>query len=213
MSHMKILSIQVGQPKSIIFNNREIRTSIFKEPVEGMVEVRKLGIDGDLQSDLTVHGGQYKAIYAYPTEHLDFWRELAPAHSFEFGAFGENLSTVGLLEPEVSIGDVFEFGSVILRVTQPRFPCFKLGIKFDDNKMIKLFHDSLKSGIYFEVIKEGAFQSGDSIVAVEKNGGVSIHDFVIAKNSNGTDADLIKRLIDDPNLMEEWREYFSKKVD
>ncbi len=209
---MKVLSIKVGQPKTISHKNREVKTSIFKEPITGLVKVGKLGLEGDTQSDLTVHGGQYKAVYAYPAEHFEFWKSIAPRHRFENGAFGENLTTTGLLETEVSIGDVYQIGSVVLRVTQPRFPCFKLGIKFDDNQMIKLFHDSLKSGIYFEVLEEGSFQAGDEIMTLSKSGGTTIHDFTVAKNSNGAEVDLIKKLIADPNLMDEWKEYFEGKL-
>lgn len=210
---MKVLSIQIGQPKTVIHNNREVKTSIFKEAVSGPVKVEKLGgLQGDTQSDLTVHGGQFKAVYAYPAEHFEYWRSIAPQHSFHNGAFGENLTTTGLLETEVSIGDVFQIGSVVLRVTQPRFPCFKLGIKFDDNQMIKLFHESLKSGIYFEVLEEGAFSAGDDIQIISKSGGVSIHEFTKAKNSNGSEIELIQKLIADPHLMGEWKVYFEGKL-
>ena len=209
---MKVLSIQVGQPKIILHNHREVKTSIFKEAVKGPVKVKKLGLEGDTQSDLTVHGGQFKAVYAYAVEHFGYWKSIASRHVFENGAFGENLTTTGLLETEVSIGDVIQIGSVVLRVTQPRFPCFKLGIKFDDNQMIKLFHDSVKSGIYFEVLEEGEFKAGDEIKVITKSGGTTIHDFIVAKNSNGAEVELIKKLIADPNLMDEWREYFEGKL-
>ncbi|WP_258097233.1 MOSC domain-containing protein [Marinoscillum pacificum] len=209
---MKVLSIQVGQPKIILYNNREVKTSIFKEAVNGLVKVKKLGLEGDTQSDLTVHGGQFKAVYAYPAEHFEYWNSIAPQHEFENGAFGENLTTTGLLETEVSIGDVYQIGSVVIKVTQPRFPCFKLGVKYDDNQMIKLFHDSLKSGIYFEVLEEGEFCAGDDIKSITKSGGMAIHDFTVAKNSNGSEVELIKRLITDPHLMDEWKEYFEGKL-
>lgn len=209
---MKLHSIQVGLPQSITYNNREVKTSIFKSPVSGPVKVSQLGLEGDTQSDLTVHGGQFKAVYAYPVEHYDYWKEIAPQHNYGFGVFGENLSTEGLLEKEVSIGDTFQIGSVILCVTQPRFPCFKLGIKFDDNQMIKLFHDSLRAGIYFEVLQEGVFQAGDQIEVIEQTGGVSIYEFTKAKNAKGAEVEITKRLLADPNLMEEWKVYFEKRL-
>lgn len=209
---MKVLSIQIGQPKIIQHNDREVQTSFFKESISEAVEVGKLGIAGDTQSDLKVHGGPFKAVYAYPSEHFDYWRKLTPQHTFENGVFGENLTTTGLLETEVSIGDIYQIGSVTLRVSQPRFPCFKLGIKFGDPEMIKHFHESLKSGIYFEVLEEGSFQAGDEIMTLSKSGGTTIHDFTVAKNSNGAEVDLIKKLIADPNLMDEWKEYFEGKL-
>lgn len=208
---MKLLSIQIGQPRTVSYNNRLVKTSIFKEAVDGPVKVGKLGIAGDTQSDLTVHGGQFKAVYAYPTEHFEYWKVTTPQHSFGNGSFGENLSTQGMLETEVSIGDVFQIGSVVLRVSQPRFPCYKLGVKFGDSQMVKHFYDSLKSGIYFEVLEEGMIEAGDEIVMKSKSGGTSIHDFVMAKNSNGSDKLRINKLLVDPHLIDEWKEYFEQK--
>ena len=209
---MKVLSIQTGQPKTVSVNGREVVTSIFKSPIEGPVQVKSMGIESDSQSDLTVHGGQYKAVYAYPSEHLPFWKAQVPQHEFGFGAFGENLDTTGLLETSVSIGDTMKIGSVVLRVSQPRFPCFKLGIKFDDKEMIKRFHDNKKSGFYFEVLEEGIFQKGDSIEIVNKSGGVSIYDFVTAYVEKKPDKNLLKSLLDDPHLIEDWRPYFTNKL-
>lgn len=210
---MKLLSVQVGQPKRVRYKGREVSTSIYKYPVEGSIKVSSMGLEGDTQSDLKVHGGAFKAVYAYPTEHLAYWQEVVPGHTYSYGAFGENLSTEGLLETELSIGDVLQVGTVHLRVTQPRFPCFKLGIKFDDPQMIKRFHESLKPGVYFEVLEEGVLQAGDAVRMVSQSGGVSIHDFTRAKHANGTDLDLIQRLLDDENLLDEWRVYFDQQVE
>jgi MOSC domain-containing protein YiiM len=159
---MRVVSVNVGMPREVEWNGRKVLTGIFKNPVATKLAVRRLKIDGDGQADLAVHGGSDKAVYAYPSEHYGFWeerrgRELTP------GIFGENLTTEGLLEDAVHIGDEFRVGTARLVVTQPRLPCFKLGIRFDDPGMVKSFLQAGKPGIYFAVLEEGAFGPGDPI--------------------------------------------------
>ncbi|MTI30872.1 MOSC domain-containing protein [Xanthovirga aplysinae] len=209
---MKIISIQTGKPKTISVNGRDVVTSIFKYPIDKPVKVNFLGIESDTQSDLKVHGGKFKAVYAYPSEHYPYWKELLAQYDFEWGAFGENLVTTGLLEQEIFLGDTLKMGNVLLRVTQPRFPCYKLGVKFNDGQMIAHFHRSGRSGFYFEVLEEGSFQKGDSIQVVEKRNGTSISKFVKAKTESNPNPDTIKSILDDPNLIDEWRSYFSRKL-
>lgn len=181
MKMRKIISIQIGQPKMISFRGRMITTSIFKSPVTGPVTVNNLGIVGDSQSDLTVHGGLLKAVYAYPAEHYDWWKEHYPQFDYEYGDFGENLTVTGLVEEELNVGDILKVGDVLFRVTQPRFPCYKLGIKFNNPKMTTYFHFSKKSGFYLEVLEEGIIQSDDEIVVLSKQEGDSIADLVEAR--------------------------------
>ncbi|MEP2276181.1 MAG: MOSC domain-containing protein [Reichenbachiella sp.] len=178
MKMRKILSVQVGQPKTVEFKGRMVTTSIFKSAVRGPVAVNNLGITGDSQSDLTVHGGVLKAVYAYPAEHYDWWRDQYPQFDYEYGAFGENLTIFGLVEEELNVGDLLKMGSVVFRVTQPRFPCYKLGIKFNNPKMTAFFHFSKKSGFYLEVLEEGILQANDEIVLVSKQEGKTIADLV-----------------------------------
>src|ERR1051326_6235130 len=169
---MKLLSVNVGLPREVKWDGRIIRTSIFKTPVAGRVQVRKLNIDGDQQSDLTVHGGVDKAVYVYPSEHYAFWRDALPKADLSWGAFGENLTTQGALDDKaVHIGDRFRIGTTELVVTQPRIPCYKLGIRFGRLEMVKRFLTSRRSGFYFAVAQEGEINSGDSIelVAHDKN--------------------------------------------
>lgn len=163
---MKVLSVNVGGPREVQWRGHTVRTSIWKSPVEGRVRVRTLDLDGDEQSDLTVHGGADKAVYVYPGEHYAFWRGAVPSMDFPFGAFGENLTTEGLLEGSVHIGDRLRAGSAEFVVTQPRFPCYKLGIRFGTEKMIVRFLRSGRSGFYLAVLREGDVGAGDAIESI-----------------------------------------------
>src|SRR4030095_3757658 len=160
---MKVLSINAGLPREIEWQKRIVRTSIFKSPVSGSVRVTTLNFDGDAQSDLSVHGGPDKAVYVYPYEHYSYWRNELPDADLSLGAFGENLTTEGLLEDETNIGDSFRIGSAEFTVTQPRMPCYKLGIRFGRADMVKRFLHSGRTGFYLSVIKEGEVIAGDSI--------------------------------------------------
>ncbi len=160
---MKIVSVNVGGPREVQWRGRRVTTSIWKSPVQGRVRVGTLNLKGDEQSDLSVHGGADKAVYAYPVEHYPFWRNELPAIEFPFGAFGENLTIEGLLEADVRIGDRYEIGSAEFQVTQPRMPCFKLGIRFGRDDMIRRFLRSGRSGFYLAVLREGEVESGDAI--------------------------------------------------
>ena len=136
---MKIVSVNVGLPREVVWKGSTVQTAIFKEPVAGAVAIRELNLAGDQQADLAVHGGSKKAVYAYPAEHYEYWRKQLADVSLLWGAFGENLTTVGLSEDMLSIGDVLRVGSAVLQVTQPRMPCYKLEIRFERNDMIKRF--------------------------------------------------------------------------
>jgi MOSC domain-containing protein YiiM len=160
---VKIISVNVGGPREVQWRGRIVRTSIWKSPVAGRVRVRTLNLDGDEQSDLSVHGGADKAVYVYPSEHYPFWRSAVPNMDFPWGAFGENLTTEGLLEDNVRIGDRLRAGSAEFVVTQPRFPCYKLGIRFGTEKMIVRFLRSGRSGFYLAVLREGDVAAGDPI--------------------------------------------------
>ena len=165
---MKLLSVNIGLPREIEWNGRIVRTSIFKEPITGRVRVARLNVDGDQQSDLSVHGGPDKAVYAYPSEHFAFWRTELPDMDLSWGVFGENFTTAGLLEETLHIGDRLRVGSAEFMVTQPRMPCFKLGIRFNRSDMVKRFLQSGRTGFYFAVLKEGEVAAGDSIELLEK---------------------------------------------
>jgi MOSC domain-containing protein YiiM len=159
----RLVSVNVGVPRKVSWNGGEVTTGILKEPVAGRVILRRLNLDGDRQADLTVHGGVNKAVYVYPSEHYPYWQKQLPGVTLPWGMFGENLTTKGLREEETHIGDRFRIGSALLMVTQPRLPCFKLGLKFGRNDMPKRFLVSQRMGFYLAVVEEGEIGAGDTI--------------------------------------------------
>jgi MOSC domain-containing protein YiiM len=186
---VKLLSINAGLPREVEWRGKTVRTSIFKAPLAGRIRVTRLNLEGDRQSDLSVHGGADKAVYAYPSEHYAFWRKEIPAMEFPSGAFGENLTTEGLLEDNVHIGDRFRAGSAEFVVTQPRMPCFKLAIRFDRPDMVKRFLRSGRTGFYLAVLREGDVAAGDAIELVaEDERRISVADVVGRYASEEPDA-------------------------
>lgn len=181
---MRVVSVNVGGPREVEWHGHIVETSIWKLPVEGRVHAAGINLAGDLQSDRTVHGGASKAVYVYPSEHYEFWRGELPEMNLPWGAFGENLTTEGLLENEVLIGDVMRIGSAEFGVTQPRMPCFKLGIRFGDDRMVRRFWLSRRSGFYFTILREGDVGAGDEIEIVRRGPGLSIAD-VFDNRSHG----------------------------
>ncbi|MBI3403487.1 MAG: MOSC domain-containing protein [Acidobacteria bacterium] len=164
----RVISINVGGPRAVSWQGRSILTSIFKSPVAGPVVVNALNLEGDAQSDLTVHGGARKAVYVYPSEHYAFWREELPGVDLPWGAFGENLTTSGLVEDTTRTGDRLRIGSAEFVVTVPRMPCFKLGIRFDRPDIIGRFLESGRSGFYLSVAGEGIIRAGDSVTLMSR---------------------------------------------
>ena len=208
---MKLLSVKVGLPREIEWKGKIVRTSIFKAPVPGRIRVAKLNVEGDQQSDLTVHGGIDKAVYADPSEHYPFWRRELPGMDLPWGVFGENLTTEGLLEETLHIGDRLQVGSSEFVVTQPRMPCFKLGIRFNRPDMVKRFLQSGRSGFYFAVLKKGELAADDSIELVERDD----HDVTVADvvdRGDATNQDMLRRVSELPSLPNSWREYFRKRL-
>ena len=213
-SMMQVISVNVGQPRKVLWNDQIVETGIFKEAVEGRVAVRRLNIDGDHQADLEVHGGLDKAIYAYPAEHYPFWREQFPEMELPWGMFGENLTLTGLLEDTVHIGDLFQVGSAKLMVTQPRLPCFKLGIKFGRDDILKRFLVSGMTGFYFAVLEEGEVAAGDPISLLHQDEHlVQVADIVRLYREDKYNLDLIRRVVAVEALPEEWREYFQERLE
>ncbi len=196
------------------YKGRAVTTGIFKNPVSGSIRMKTLGLDGDEQADLTVHGGPDKAVYLYPGEHYPYWREQYPEIKMPWGMFGENLTAEGLLEDEVNIGDKFRIGSVKVVVTQPRMPCYKLAMKFDRNDIIKKFLVSGRSGLYFKVLEEGDIQAGDEINLISRDENkVSIKDVVRIYANDLQDKEVIERATRVDALPEGWKDYFLKMID
>jgi MOSC domain-containing protein YiiM len=210
---MKILSVNVGLPREIESRGKVTRTSIFKNPVAGRVRVTTLNLDGDRQSDLSVHGGVDKAVYLYPSEHYPYWREELPEADLSWGAFGENLTTEGLLEGVINIGDIFRIGSAEFRVTQPRMPCFKLGIRFDRADMVKRFLLSRRTGFYLAVTKEGDVSTGDSIEYLKQDEhNVTVADITNLYVADAASQQELKKVSELPELPAGWRDYFRKRI-
>lgn len=209
---MRVLSVNVGLPREVEWKGRSVMTGIFKEPVEGTIPVRHLNLDGDRQADLTVHGGPDKAVYAYPSEHYPFWRGEYPDHDLSWGGFGENLTIEGWLEDAVSIGDRFRVGTVEMVVVQPRMPCFKLGIRFGRDDVIKSFLESDRPGFYLRVLQEGDVATGDPMVRIfEDPRHVTVVDIVHLYLKRG-DRDLLERAVAVEALPASWRDYFLKHL-
>jgi MOSC domain-containing protein YiiM len=210
---MELLSLNIARPRLTLYEGRSINTGIFKQPVAGRVMLRKLNLDGDRQADLSVHGGPYKAAYAYPAEHYDYWRRELPGAQLPWGAFGENFTTQGLSEDDLNIGDRFHIGPAIVMVRQPRMPCYKLAAKFQRDDMIERFLVSGRSGFYFSVEQEGEVSAGDSIELLShETSGISIAEMNRLFVSDRYNRDLLQKAIATESLPESWREYFRPRL-
>lgn len=209
---MKIISVNVGLPREVTWKGKIVSTGIFKQPVNERVMVRSLNLDGDGQADLTVHGGLDKAVYAYPFEHYDYWRGELPQTELPLGIFGENFTTTGLTEADVNIGDRFEIGTVKLIVTQPRMPCYKLGIRFGRPDLVKRFLASRRTGFYFRVLQEGEVGVGDTLELVSRDdNNITVADITQLYTHEQTNPDLLHRAAQLAALPESWRDYFQQQ--
>jgi MOSC domain-containing protein YiiM len=209
----KLVSVNVGLPREVQWHSRNVRTSIWKTPKEGAVRVGKLNLEGDEQSDLSVHGGSDKAVYAYPSEHYAFWRAELPDMDLPWGSFGENLTTEGVLEPDVMIGDEIQVRSAQFVVTQPRMPCFKLALRFGRDDMVKKFLRSGRTGFYLAVLREGEVGAGDPMqFTVRNDRGLSVADVAALYARDSDNQALLRRAVETAALPEAWREYFRKRL-
>ncbi len=210
---MKIISINVGLPRDVEWQGKVLKTSIWKNPVAGRIPVSKLNLKGDQQSDLSVHGGADKAVYAYPREHYAYWQNALSDMELPWGAFGENFTIEGILEDQIRVGDRLQIGSAEFIVTQPRMPCFKLGVRFNDMHMVKRFLKSRRTGFYFAVLREGEVGSGDEIHFKERQeGGLTIADIVNLYTVDSENQELLRRATEQPALPDSWKEYFRKRL-
>ena len=210
---MKLISLNVARPQLMIYNGETISTGIFKKPVSGAVMLRTLNLDGDRQADLSVHGGPFKAVYGYPSEHYEFWQSELPEYDLPWGAFGENFTTVGLSEDDLHVGDRFRVGGSILMVRQLRMPCYKLAAKFKRDDMIDRFLHSSRSGFYFSVEQEGEVRGGDLIELISRNPeGITIAEMNRVIAHDRYNRALLQKAIDTAELPESWREYFLPRL-
>ncbi len=212
-SVIQVISVNVGLPREVVWKGRTVLTGIYKEAVAGSVAVRQFNLDGDRQADLTVHGGANKAIYAYPAEYYAFWKEQFPGMELPWGMFGENLTITGLLDETIHIGDQFQVGTAQLVVTQPRLPCYKLGIKFGRDDILKRFLQSGLTGFYFAVLKEGEVAAGDPISLLHRDEHqLKVADITRLYHRDKHNLDLLRRAVAVEALPEEWREYFRERL-
>ena len=210
----KLISVNVGLPRVVMSNGDPVSTGIFKEPVAGRVMLRTLNLDGDGQADLSVHGGPSKAVYIYPSEHYDYWKHELPEMKLPWGMFGENFTTTGLFESELNIGDKFRVGSAIVMVTEPRMPCYKLGIKFGRSDIVKRFLASERTGFYFAVLQEGEVGAGDPIELMEKSErSVRVNDITQLYTREKRNVELLRRAIEVEALPESWKSYFQHRLE
>ena len=210
---MKLISLNVARPRLTVYKGETITTGIFKQPVSGPIQLRTLNLDGDRQADLTVHGGPFKAVYAYPSEHYSFWRHELPGVDLPWGMFGENFTTVGLAEDDLHVGDRFQIGSSIVMVRQPRVPCYKLAAKFQRDDILERFLLSGRSGFYFSVEQEGSVADGDGFEMLQRNpGGITIAEMNRLFVRDKYNHDLLRKAIQTRALPEDWREYFLERL-
>ena len=211
---MKILALNVGRPQLVTRNGEPVSTAIFKQPVEGRVMLRTLNLDGDRQADLSVHGGPTKAVYVYPAEHYKYWRGELPEMDLPFGMFGENFTATGFDESTLNIGDQFSIGEALVMVTEPRMPCYKLGIRFGRVDIIKKFTVSERSGFYLAVLEEGEVEVGAEFQLVKRNEpSVTINDVTRLYSHDRDNVELLRRAIAVEELPEGWRTYFQDRLD
>jgi len=210
---MKLVAVSVGRPRDVVWRGKSVRTSIWKSPVTGKVRVGTLNLAGDEQSDLSVHGGADKAVYVYPSEHYACWREELPGVELPWGAFGENLTSEGLFEAEVRIGDRLRVGTAEFVVTQPRLPCFKLGIRFERPEIVKEFFRSRRTGFYLSVLREGYLGEGDPIeLTAREDHGVTVADIVELYAQGSENEALLRRAVAVAALPESWRAHFRERL-
>jgi MOSC domain-containing protein YiiM len=210
---LKLISLNVARPRLVLHKGQSINTGIFKEPMSGAVALRTLNLDGDRQADLSVHGGPYKAVYGYPSEHYEFWRQELPEANLPWGAFGENFTTEGLLERDLHVGDRLRIGTAIVMIRQPRSPCYKLAAKFQRDDMIARFLHSGRSGFYFSVEQEGVVEAGDAFEFLSREPeAVTIAELNRLYVDDRYNRELLEKAISSPALPEDWRDYLKQRL-
>jgi MOSC domain-containing protein YiiM len=209
---MKLVSVNTGVPRVVTWRGQNVTTAIFKRPVEGRVALGRFNLDGDRQADLSVHGGEHKAVYCYPIAHYDFWKRELSWPDLPMAVFGENFTTEGMLEDTVHLGDQFSIGSAQVVVTQPRLPCYKLGVRFQSDDMVKRFLASGRTGFYLAVTREGVVGAGDEIAAIARDPNAvlvsEITRLFLAKRFSADDVESLQRALRVAALPDSWKDHF-----
>ena len=213
---INLVSVNCGLPRHVVWHGRSVTTSIYKEPVKGRVALRTLNLDRDRQADLSVHGGLSKAVYCYPLSHYEYWKAELPGRELPLGSFGENFTVAGLVEDSVHIGDRFAIGSAEVVVTEPRLPCYKLGVRFESDEMVKRFLASRRTGFYLAVIREGDVGAGDEVVMTHREANTVplpwIMRLYVTKNYSREDIADVRRVLTAPAVPDGWKDYFRERL-
>jgi len=213
---MRLVSVNCGLPREVEWHGRTVATGIYKQPVKSRITLRRLNLEGDRQADLTVHGGVAKAVYCYPLAHYDYWKAELPGHPLPMGVFGENFTTDGLLESTVFVGDKFSIGSAQVVVTQPRLPCYKLGIRFESDDMVKRFLISARTGFYVAVKREGSVAAEDQITFADRDRDSmpvsEITRLYVTKKYAAEDLASARRALSIDALPDSWKDYFAERL-
>jgi MOSC domain-containing protein YiiM len=211
---LKLISVNVGLPREVYWKGMPVVTGIYKSAVAGPRRLSRFNLDGDAQADLSVHGGAHKAVYAYPVEHYEYWHAELPDIELAWGMFGENFTTEGLLEDEVHIGERFRIGTAEVQVTEPRLPCYKLGIRFGRTDMVKRFLVSRRTGFYLAVVRPGIVEAGDAFERVHRpDHGIAVADLTRVYAFDRDDAITVQRILQIEELSAGWRDYFREQLD
>ena len=209
---MKVVSTNIGSPVTFSWNEREVTTGIFKYPVNYPVYLEKEDVIDDNVIDRKHHGGTDKACYLYSADHYNFWKSLYPNMEMPFGLFGENLTVEGLDESNINIGDIFKIGNAVVQVSQPRQPCFKLGFRFGDAKVVKQFSESGFPGLYVRVIQPGEVKTGDEIIIREQKQSMSVQKVFELHYTEQPKKELLELIVNDPFLAESCRHDLMKRM-
>jgi MOSC domain-containing protein YiiM len=212
----RLVSVNTGLPREVTWHGRSVTTAIYKQPVEGRVALCKLNLEGDRQADLNVHGGESKAVYCYPIEHYDYWKRELPGRALLMGMFGENFTTDGFLEDTLHLGDELSVGSAEVVVTEPRLPCYKLGLRLQSDDMVKRFLSSRRTGFYLAVTREGDVGAGDEISVIARDPNAvpvsEITRLYVAKRYDDDDVASVRRAMRVPALPDGWKAYFRERL-
>jgi MOSC domain-containing protein YiiM len=209
----RVVSVNVGRPQSVVWQGEIVQTAIFKEPVAGKVAIRHDNLDGDQQADLRAHGGPAKAIYLYPTDYYDLWRQEL-RRDLPWGTFGENLTVTAMPNDAICIGDLFRTGTAAIRVTQPRIPCFKLGIRMGDQRFVQRFLQSGRTGFYCAIAQEGEIEAGDTIELIAREDhGLTVADIVRLYAQDRDDIGGMQRALIVDSLAAGWHKLFHERLD
>lgn len=214
---MKLFSLNVGLPREVTWHGRPVTTGIFKDPITTRIALRTLNLDGDRQADLNVHGGPYKAVYCYPIAHYEYWKQELPGRDLPMGSFGENFTLESPFEDSIHLGDRFSIGTAEVVVTQPRLPCYKLGIKFNDDEMVKRFFAARRTGYYLAVTREGEVGVGDDMQVISRDPNQvpvsEITRLYAEKHYNDADVASVQRALQVPALPESWKQWFRQRFE